>query len=289
MDSITIICGPTAVGKTAYAIERALKENAEIISADSGQIYWGLDIGTAKPNREERKGIPFHLIDILNPAERFNASDFRKLALEKIDEIQRRRRTVFIVGGTGLYIKVLEEGIFEGPGADPEIRKRLEERIKEEGIEALHNQLKKIDPIAASKMDGYNRQRIIRALEVYELTGRPISGFWKESQTGRTGPTGLTKLGLTLPRAELCKRIDQRIDRMIAAGWIDEVQRLLKQWGPEAPALKIIGYRELVSFLLGNLSREKAIDWIKIRTRQYAKRQMTWFRQDRSIEWPQIA
>lgn len=293
---VTILCGPTAVGKTAYTIEKALQENAEIISADSGQIYRGLDIGTAKPTHEERRDIPFHLIDILEPSERFSAADFRKLALEKIAEIESRQKKVLIVGGTGLYLKVLEEGIFDGPSANLEIRKKLEERISVEGIESLLAELEKIDPVAAKKMDGYNRQRIIRALEVYELTGRPISGCWEEQRRGAplarprisgaasSAPT-FKKLGLALPRDELNRRIEGRVDQMIRKGWIEETEILLKKWGADAPGLQLIGYKEIVSLLVGKRKRQETIDLIKTHTRQYAKRQMTWFRGDSSIQW----
>ncbi|MDO8462361.1 MAG: tRNA (adenosine(37)-N6)-dimethylallyltransferase MiaA, partial [Deltaproteobacteria bacterium] len=216
-----IICGPTAVGKTAHAIDLALKEGAEIISADSGQVYRGLDIGTAKPTPKERGKVPFHLIDLIDPSEQFNAADFRRFALQKIEEIQSRGKKVIIAGGTGLYIKVLEEGIFDGPAADPKTRSALEKRVEQEGIESLHRELQRVDPVAATKIPSRNRQRIIRALEVYELTGKPISAFWKEGR-GAAGCAPTLKIGLTLPREELNRRIDERIDRMIAAGWIEE-------------------------------------------------------------------
>ena len=291
MIPITIILGPTAVGKTRLAIEMALRENGEIISADSGQIYRGLDIGTAKPPLEERQGIPFHLIDILDPSGRFSAAGFRRLALRQIEEGRGRGRGAIVVGGTGLYIKVLEEGIFEGPAADPEIRKKLEERCRRDGVETLLRELAKVDPVAANKMDKRNRQRIIRALEVYELTGRPISEFWVTPPDlpplgVRGGPGGrYRKIGLTLPREELNRRIGERIDRMIAQGWIDETETLLEKWGAAAPGLTLIGYKELVGYLQGRISRETAIDLIKTRTRQYAKRQMTWFKADPEIKW----
>lgn len=289
MNPVQIICGPTAVGKTAFAIDVALRENAELISADSGQVYRGLDIGTAKPPEVGRKGILFHLIDILNPDQTFSAADFRKLAWEKIVEIQRRGKRPIVVGGTGLYLKILEEGIFEGPPANLEIRDRLERAIVERGIEHLYRRLQEIDPVAAGKMDGYNRQRIVRALEVYELTGRPISEHWSRtrptSQMGPVGQTNFIKLGLTLPREELNRRIDGRVDGMIRKGWIEEAESLLKKWGSEAPALRILGYRELAAYLQGSLTREQAVALIKTHTRQYAKRQLTWFKREPEIRW----
>lgn len=285
-----IIVGPTAVGKTNYAMTMALRENGEIISADSGQIYRGIDIGTAKPTAEERRSVPFHLIDIIDPSQRFNAADFRKLAWKKIDEIHRRGNKVLVVGGTGLYIKVLEEGIFKGPSADLQLRQQLEERIGREGVESLYRELQKVDPVAAKKIPARNRQRIIRALEVYEVTGRPISEFW--GQTSRTGQTCLTefkKIGLTLPREALNRRIEERVDRMMARGWLEETQTLLKKWGEAAPALKVIGYKELVLYLTGKIDCPTAIALIKTHTRQYAKRQLTWFKRDHEIRWSQIS
>ncbi len=290
-----VICGPTAVGKTAYALEMAEKNGAEIISADSGQIYRGMDIGTAKPTLEEQ-ALTFHLIDIINPNEIFSAADFRERALKAITEIQARGKQPLIVGGTGLYIKVLEEGLFEGPSRDPVLRQALEKEIQEKGTETLHAELQKIDPEAAKSIPAANRQRLIRALEVYRLTGKPISEFWGEHRRGRSpclpekghpqgGAPTFRKIGLTLPKEELHQRIEKRIDTMVQQGLADEVSGLLKKWGRDSPGLKLIGYKEMVSYLEGEQSLEKAISLIKQNTRQYAKRQMTWFRRDKGIKW----
>lgn len=275
-------------------MEIAAKIEAEIISADSGQIYRGLDIGTAKPTPEEREEVRFHLIDILNPNEQFSAADFRERALEAMSEIQSRGKRVIVAGGTGLYLKTLEQGIFDGPSKDPKIRSKLEMRIKSEGIESLHDELKQVDPEAAATIPPQNRQRIIRALEVYYLTGKPISQLWKEDRRGgpawppgpthRSDPTFI-KFGLNLPKEELKQRINHRVDQMIHLGLVDEVKTLLEKWDKSVPALQIIGYKEITQHLSGKFSLEMAVEQIKIHTRQYAKRQKTWFQKDKGIQW----
>jgi tRNA dimethylallyltransferase len=293
---ITIICGPTGVGKTAAGIALAQKIGGEIVSADSGQIYRGMDIGTAKPSLQDQEKVPFHLIDILNPDQKFSAADFRARTVKIVEEIQSRGKKTIIVGGTGLYLKALEGGLFEGPAADLQIRQELEERIQEEGIEPLYRELQKVDPVAAAGIPPKNRQRLIRALEVYQLTGRPISQFWKEHQDSRGAPwraqegaasSTLTfqKFGLSLPKEELYRRLDERVDRMIADGLVGEVRHLLRDYSPAAPGLRIIGYKEIAGFLQGELSQEEAVELVKRHTRQYAKRQMTWFKKDPDIRW----
>lgn len=291
---VIILCGPTAVGKTAVAIELAQKIGAEIISADSGQIYRGMDIGTAKPTPAEQQKVPFHLIDILNPDQQFSAADFCERALKLIEEIQGRCKKILIVGGTGLYLKALEKGLFEGPSRDPKVRKELEKRVEREGIEALYRDLEKVDPEAAKTIPSANRHRIIRAIEVYRLTGRPISEFWEEHRrrggstpeagAARTAPT-FAKYGLILPKDELHRRIDERVDRMIQSGLVEEVRFLVEQWGTSAPGLRIIGYKEVGAHLEGKIPLREAVDLVKRNTRQYAKRQRTWFRKDMEIRW----
>ena len=284
LDPISIICGPTAVGKTAYALEIAQKTGAEIISADSGQIYRGMDIGTAKPTPQEQKQVCFHLINILNPDEIFSAADFRERALHAIQDIQGRGKEALIVGGTGLYIKVLEEGIFEGPSRDLELRAQLELEIAKKGLPALYRELQKADPEAAKTIPPENRQRIIRAVEVYRLTGKPISLFWQEHQKAPSS-FWCKKIGLTLPKEELNLRIEKRIDVMMEAGLVAEVRELLERWGPQAPGLKLIGYKEIVAYLERKISLKEAVSLIKQHSRQYAKRQKTWFQRDPHVEW----
>lgn len=279
---VIAICGPTASGKTALAVTVAEKIGAEIVSVDSGQIYRGLNIGTAKPTPAERNGIPFHLLDVADPSEMFSAARFRQLALAAIVEIQSRGRCVLMTVGTGLYLKSLEEGLFEGPGADPAVRAELEARIAEEGIEALEEELRRIDPEAAQTIKR-NPQRLIRALEVHRLTGRPISTFWKEHAKG--GGLRLAKYGLDVPKDESDRRIEVRVEDMIEQGLLAEVRGLLKAWGPAAPGLKLIGTKEIVAFLEGKTSLEGAIALVVKNTRQYAKRQRTWFKKDKDIQW----
>ncbi len=287
-----ILCGPTAVGKTAAAVELAHQIDAEIISADSGQVYRGLDIGTAKPTLEEREGIPFHLIDLLNPDEQFSAAQFKRLAEEAIAGIVGRGRRVIVCGGTGLYLRALEKGLCEGPARDPAVRAELEKRAADEGIESLHRELQKVDAEAARLIPSRNRQRIIRALEVYRLTGRPISEWWNEHCRGAVPAPGrgdlapiFSKFGLTLLKEELHRRIERRVDQMIERGLVDEVAALLPQWGPEAPGFRLIGYKEIVKYLQDKVDKKEAISLIKKNTRQYAKRQTTWFKKDSEIQW----
>lgn len=284
MKKIVILCGPTAVGKTAAALEIAREIPLEVINADSGQIYREMEIGTAKPSSEERKSVPFHLLDIRDPSEPFSAADFRRLAGEAIEEVTEHGRLPLVVGGTGLYIKVLTGGIFEGPERDTVLRAKLGEEFNKTGPQPLHDRLKKIDPVAADAIPPTNRHRLIRALEVFELTGRPISSYWKEHRF-KDRLYDVLKIGLSLPPEVHEKRIAERVDRMFSAGLIEEVERLVRRWGAEAPGLRSIGYREVVSCLRGDLSREESVALVKQHTRQYAKRQRTWFRRDPEIRW----
>ncbi len=274
---IHIICGPTAVGKTDQALAWAQQHDAEIISADSGQIYRGLNIGTAKPTLEERQGVPVHLMDIIDPNERFSAAQFVERAAVCIEEIQARGKKVVVCGGTGLYIRALLGGLFAGPSADEALRQQLELRAASEGWPALHAALQQVDPVAAAAIPENNRYRLIRALEVYHLTGRPISAFWQEHQF-QEQPYDDEYQWMELPRDQLYRRIEARVDGMIARGLIDEVKDLLKQWGAEAPGLQIIGYKEMVAYLKGDIHLDEAIRLIKQHTRNYAKRQLTWFK-----------
>jgi len=266
----------------------ARRIDAEIISADSGQVYRGLDIGTAKPTREEQNQIRFHLIDVVNPDQKFSAAEFRTRALAAMADIQRRGRRILIVGGTGLYLRALEEGLFEGPSANVKLREELERRIVAEGVEALHRELQHIDPAAAEAISPKNRQRLMRALEVYRLTGRPISEFWKEHQRQKNKDTAISpfiKVGLDAPKEVLNPRIEARIEEMVEEGLLAEVRGLMERWGSEAPALKLIGYKEIAAYLQKKASLEAAIALVIQNTRQYAKRQRTWFKKDREIQW----
>lgn len=283
MQPLIVILGPTATGKTEVGILLAERWNGEIISADSSAVYRGLDIGSAKPTPEERRRVRFHLIDVADPDEVFTAARFRELALEAIADIQARGKRVFIVGGTGLYIRVLLHGFsLAPPPADPEIRARWKKEVERVGAPALHERLKQIDPVAAARIHPNDAVRITRALEVYEMTGVPISQW--QHQAHAELPS--LKFGLTMPRELLYQRIDQRVDKMIEQGMLQEVQRLLeKGYNPEQPALKGLGYRHLIGYILGRVGWDEAVRLWKRDTRRFAKRQITWFRKEPGVQW----
>ncbi|MFN7017440.1 MAG: tRNA (adenosine(37)-N6)-dimethylallyltransferase MiaA [Fimbriimonadales bacterium] len=280
---LVVILGPTATGKTEVGILLAERWNGEIISADSSAVYRGLDIGSAKPTPEERRRVRFHLIDVADPDEVFTAAKFRDLALQAIAEIQGRGKRVFVVGGTGLYLRVLLHGFsLAPPPADPEVRARWRAEVERVGAPALHERLKQIDPIAAARIHPNDAVRITRAFEVYETTGVPISQWQQQAENELPA----LKIGLTLPRALLYQRIDQRVDKMIAQGMLQEVQNLLqKGYNPEQPALKGLGYRHLIGYIQGRVGWDEAVRLWKRDTRRFAKRQITWFRKEPDVQW----
>jgi tRNA dimethylallyltransferase len=276
-----IILGPTAAGKTALSIELAKKLGGEIISADSMQVYRGMDIGTAKPTMEERQGITHHLIDIKDPDESWTVSDF----VERANGLTGKLAHPIIVGGTGLYLWSLLEGFsFPITPADKELRERLEQ----EPASTLYAQLSTIDPEAAQKIHANDKKRIIRALEVYELTGKPISELQRaKSYTHHlNGGYNALLLGLNLPRDILYARINQRVDMMLEKGLIDEVKELLaKGYSKSLPSFQALGYKEVVEYLDGKWTKEQMIEELKKRTRNFARRQMTWFRRFKNVRW----
>ncbi len=281
---LIVIAGPTAVGKTAAAIAlaRALDERgAEIVSADSRQLYRGMDIGTAKPTLEERAAAPHHLIDILDPDEPFSLAQYAALARDAIAAIHARGRVPLLVGGTPLYVNALVEG-WRLPQAppDPALRAALETEAARDGLGALERRLVAVDPVAAARGAG-NARRIIRALEVYEATGLPMS-----AQEGKEPPPYRPlQLGLTLARPALHARIDARVERMIAAGLVGEVRALLDRgYSPDLPALSGIGYAEIVAYLRGETTLAEAIERIKANTHRYVRHQETWLRRNRALE-----
>lgn len=284
MQKIIVLCGPTAGGKTKLAIALAKRFNGEIISADSGQVWRELDIGTAKPTPEDRRHIPHHLIDVVTPGEHFDVSHYCALADKAIFDIARRGKIPFVVGGTGMYLRVLLYGLCEAPKQDPKLRKKLEERIKKEGSEKLYQELKKSDPALAEKISPNDKTRVIRGLEVYELTGTPLSAFQEEHKLQKPRYDAL-QIGLSFDRAVIRERIDKRVDWMIANGWGEEVRELLKFYSAASQAFKTIGYRQIIDHLRGKMSLEEAVAAIKKQTKAYAKRQMTWFKADTSILW----
>ncbi|HXG38263.1 MAG TPA: tRNA (adenosine(37)-N6)-dimethylallyltransferase MiaA [Bacteroidota bacterium] len=281
---VLALVGPTASGKTPLSCLLAEQLNGEIISADSRQVYKHLDIGTAKPSREQLKQIKHHFIDILEPTEEYSAGQYGKEALSTVKRILQRGRFPILVGGSGLYIRAVIDGLFEGPGKDPEVRFQLEQRLREEGAEALLEQLKKVDPQSATMMSPSKPRRILRALEVYYITGKPLSKFHAEQQ--RQSDIEFVQFGLHWDRKELYKRINERVDRMMQHGFLDEV-RGLKKMGLSSSlnALNTVGYKELFEYLDGKLRLDEAVELIKRNTRRFAKRQLTWFRADKRIRW----
>lgn len=284
-DSVLVICGPTCVGKTQLSLKLADILKGEIVSFDSRQIYKLMDIGTAKPTQEERSRITHHLIDLIYPDQRFTAADYGKKAREIIRRIRDRGRLPIAVGGSGLYLKALIEGFFEGPKADQKLRGRLAMEARELGEPHLFDRLKEVDPQAAQRIHPHDLVRIIRALEVYELTGKPIS-TWQQNGDYGPFPMVFVKVGLNIDRVRLYQRIDQRVERMISSGLLSEVRTLKKQgYTRGLKALKTVGYQELFDFLDGELDLPAAIEKIKLNTRHYAKRQLTWFKKEKGIIW----
>ncbi len=282
---IVILTGPTGVGKTSLSLSLAQKFEAEIVNADSMQIYRYMDIGTAKPTAEERSIVPHHLIDIKNPNEDYNAAQFQSDADQVIKKICERGKLPLVVGGTMLYIKVLTQGIFPAPDPDDKLRQELKQMVQERGVVYLHNYLKEIDPELAEKVSPHDTVRIIRAIEIYKLTGKPISWHQKKHRF-RNKRYHYLKICLYLPREALYQRINQRVEEMFAQGLVSEVKTLLKMgYNPELKSMQAIGYRHVIDFLEGKYSYEETKELLKRDTRHYAKRQLTWWRKDKEVLW----
>ena len=285
--NLKILCllGPTAVGKTEIAIQLAQRLNAEIVSVDSRQIYRQMDIGTAKPTPEEQRTARHHLIDCVDISQPFSVADYQSLADTAITDIQNRDKPVLLVGGAGLYFRAIVDGLFEGPGADSALRKRLESEAAQFGVDVLHKRLQTCDPESAERIHPNNVVRVIRALEVYELTGTPMSELQQQWHPEKQRYPFIA-FGLTMPRALLYRRIEQRVDVMLANGLIAEVESLLAAgYARDSIALQSFGYRELIAYLDGDCTYLEAISQLKQNTRRFAKRQLTWFRKDTRIEW----
>ena len=281
---LVVLVGPTAVGKTAISVAVARAVGAEIISGDSMQVYRGMDIGTAKIRPEEMGGVPHHLIDIKDPDQEFSVAEFQARVDELIPQICARGRLPMLVGGTGLYVRaVVEQYTFTPMEADHGLRARLRQEEERHGPGYLHARLREVDPVSAARLHPNDLVRIVRALEVYEQTGVPISA----TQTAGFAEPRYDDLmvGLTMDRAQLYARIDQRVDAMLAAGWLDEVRGLLSRYPPQVRSLQALGYRELVLYLRGLLTWEEAVALIKRNTSRFAKRQFTWFRKERRLIW----
>lgn len=286
---VVFIVGCTGCGKGTLTRELAVRCGGEIVSLDSMKVYRRMDIGTAKPSREAREAIPHHLIDLVEPSEEFTVARYLELAETALEEIAARERPILVVGGTFLYLKALTSGMFDGPGADPVVRDRLNQEAKDLGPEAFHEQLRKVDPVAAERIHHNDQRRVVRALEIYELTGSTISSLqqqWKVSAPDR----GFQLLGLRRDKEDQSHRINERVRRMIEAGLVDEVRGLMDEPEPlSATAKKAVGYAEIIQHLEGDVSLADAIEMIKINTRQFAKSQRTWLKRFDAIDWVDLA
>jgi tRNA dimethylallyltransferase len=284
LPSVFVLVGPTASGKTVLSLQLARLIDGEILSADSRQVYRYMDIGTAKPAREEREAVIHHFIDVFSPDEEFNAGDFGNRGREVIGQVIQRGKVPLVVGGSGLYVTSLVDGFFEGPGADWEFRESLEHRVRDGRIADLIEDLRRVDPDSAARADPTKPRRIIRALEVYHLTGIPLS---QHHERGKVEIRFRSfRVGLLWPRDILYRRIDARCDRMVADGLVDEAADLQRRgYGPALNALNTVGYREAFAFLRGAIDRGEMVTLFKRNSRRYAKRQMTWFRRDPRIDW----
>ncbi|MGQ9729646.1 MAG: tRNA (adenosine(37)-N6)-dimethylallyltransferase MiaA [Candidatus Zipacnadales bacterium] len=283
-----VLAGPTAVGKTELGVRLAQELNAEIISADSRQVYRELDIGTAKPSAEQCAAVPHHLIDILDPRERYNAERFARDALACIENLHAQGKRPLIVGGTGFYIEALMYGFSSIPSIDPDVEARLEEEADRLGVPALYERLREVDAATAARLHSTDRQRILRALSVYESTGRPLSYFHETSpRTARVRVPAY--IVVTRPRSELYYRIEKRVDQMVREGLIGEVKGLVQRYGWSAEGLKALGYRQFREYLEGRSSQAQAVALLKRDTRRYAKRQLTWFRGIQQAVWVDLS
>jgi tRNA dimethylallyltransferase len=279
------IVGPTGVGKSEAGVYLAERLRGEIVSADSMQIYRHMDIGTAKLGLEERRGIPHHMIDIVDPDDPYTVADYQRDAVMVIEEIRRRNKRVILVGGTGLYVKAIREGLdFSKAEGNPELRSELAEEARKKGNAYLYQRLTEVDPVTASRLHPNDVRRVIRALEIYLSTGRPMSEAAGKRNNWRYA---MIMVGLAMKnRASLYARLNRRVDRMIAQGLVNEVQWLLDHgYGPDLNAMQAIGYKEIALHLMGRLSLEEAVEEVKKSTRRYAKRQLSWYRKDTSIRW----
>ncbi len=283
-----LILGVTASGKSALAFELSKKNNAEIISVDSMKVYRRMDIGTAKPPREKQNAIPYHLIDVVEPSESFSVDKFLDLTDKSVSDIQNRGKSVVAVGGTAMYIKALLYGLFDGPGTDEVIRDRLKSEATETGLAQLHQRLTAIDPTAAERIHPNDEKRIVRALEVHELTGKPISSFQKQWEN--TQPAGdWFVIGLRRDKEIESQRINLRIKRMMEVGLADEVVSLLAEDKPlSKQAAAAIGYAEMIAHLNGEMDLDETVERIKINTRRFAKSQRTWFKTFKNVHWIDI-
>ena len=284
---VIVICGPTASGKTSLSVELAKKCNGEIISADSMQIYKEMNIGTAKVTPEEMQGIKHYMIDIVSPTERYSVAEFKVQAEKAIEEILKKGKTPIIAGGTGLYVNSLIYNIqYNDIKIDEEYRKYLEERVEKEGLQSLYGEAKKIDFEAMKSISQNDKKRILRVLEMYHQTGKTKTELEKESRKEEV-KYDYKVYAINWEREELYKRINKRVDIMIEQGLIEEVENLLKKYNKFPTAMQGLGYKEVVEYLDKKITKEEMIEKIKMETRRYAKRQITWFKKIKNVKWIQ--
>lgn len=282
---IIVICGPTASGKTALSIQLAKKIDGEIVSADSMQIYEDMDVGTAKPSIEEMEGIKHYLIGNVSPTVRYSVANFKKDAINAINEIIQKGKTPIIVGGTGLYVDSLVQGIeYDDTEIDLEYRNQLEELAKEHGLDYLYNKAIQIDPTAMEKISNNDKKRIFRVLEIYHATGKTKTMQEYESKQ-KENPYDYKVFAIDMDRKKLYERINKRVDIMIANGLVDEVKKLISKYSELPTAIQGLGYKEVVLYLNNEITYDEMVEKIKLETRHYAKRQLTWFRRNKDITW----
>lgn len=279
--NLVIVVGPTAVGKTDFCVKLAKNYEAEVISCDSRQLYKEMQIGTAKPTPEEMDGVPHHFVDSHSVAELYSAGDFERDVDLLLEEYFKQKDVAIMSGGTGLFVRAVTDGLDEMPSAPLEIREKLMARLENEGLEVLQNELKELDPEAFAEMDIQNTQRVVRALEVCVSTGKPFSSF--KQGGNKKHAYNIIKIGLERPREELYDRINRRVDLMLKAGLVDEVKTL--QEFESKNALQTVGYKEVFGYLKGEYPYDEMVELLKRNTRRYAKRQMTWFKNQDTFEW----
>ena len=281
---IIALLGPTGSGKSLLAMELAAALAGEIISCDALQVYRHMDIGTAKPAPEERARVPHHMLDLRDPGQDFSAGDYQRLAREALSAISSRDRLPFVVGGTGFYFRALMDGLFEGPGRSGELRLRMRRIVDSRGAPSLHRALLRIDRRAADRIMPTDASRIIRAYEVYLLTGKTMSWWQDQPRDALRGYRSL-RLGIRWPRETLYQRINGRVEQMFRDGFVEEVKSLIERYPRSCQALKAIGYRQIATYLDGQSKLEQAVEETQRESRRYAKRQLTWFRSDPQIVW----
>lgn len=282
---VVVMVGPTAVGKSRVAVEVAKAYDTEVLTADSRQVYRGMDVGTDKPVPEERQAVPHRLIDLVDPDESFNAGLYRRQAVDEIERLYRDRRLPLVVGGTGLYVRTLLKGLCDAPPADPTVRAALRQEAKDQGYDCLYARLVDVDPAAAARLHPRDESKVIRALEVHQLSGRRMSEFQQEHGFAKR-PFSALIIGLNRERGALYRRIEERIDWQLAHGLIEETKQLLAQgYQRDSGAMKGLGYRQVAAHLAGEYDVTEMVRRFKRDTRHFSKRQMTWFRKEPGIQW----